>query len=247
MKIWFYLILCIFFSPLVLSAQEDLNTSNNQSYESWNAFQLQYEPIDNLGLSQEAQLRLKSVGDPYNMSFFEVKAQYEPQPFLDLCVGYRNSDRLDDVGIKQGYEKYNRFFGFVQAKTIFNRFDFRFRVQHQVKSQRNVTIDPKDNRRWRYKLSSRYNIPNWELDPRLSIEFFMLDEFFSTVAYDKLRLSLGSKKRFSNTSSLSFKYLYEKEVGVLEPAFYHILSLRFEYRIKKNRTNNKTISFRSSN
>lgn len=233
MKIWFHLILCVFISPLFLSAQEDLNTSDNQSYESWNAFQLQYEPIDKLGLSLEAQLRLKSVGDAYNKSFIEVKAQYEPQSFLDLGVGYRNSDRLDDVGKKQGYEKYNRFFGFVQAKTTFNRFDFRFRVQHQFKTQRDVMIEPKDNRRWRYKISSRYNIPNWELDPRLSIEFFMLDEFYSAVAYDKFRLSLGSKKRFSNTSSLSFKYLYEKEVGVIEPAFYHILSLRFEYRIKK--------------
>ena len=111
------------------------------------------------------------------------------------------------------------------------RFDFRFRVQHQVKTQRNITEDPKDNSRWRYKFSSRYNIPNWELDPRLSIEFFMLDEFYSTVAYDKFRLSLGSKKRFSNTSALSFKYLFEKEVGITQPLSYHILSLRYEYRI----------------
>ena len=115
MKICFYFILCVFFSPFVLSAQDDLNTSDNQSYESWNAFQLQYEPIDKLALSLEAQLRLKSVGDAYNKSFIEVQAQYEPQYFLDLGVGYRNSDRLDDVGKKQGYEKHNRFFGFVQA------------------------------------------------------------------------------------------------------------------------------------
>ena len=231
MKICFYFILCVFFFPFVLSAQDDLNTSDNQSYESWNAFQLQYEPIDKLGLSLEAQLRLKSVGDAYNKSFIEVQAQYELQPFLDLGVGYRNSDRLDDVGKKQGHEKFNRFFGFAQAKTTFNRFDWRFRVQHQVKTQRNISEDPKNNSRWRYKLSSRYNIPNWELDPRLSIEFFMLDEFYSTEAYDKFRLSLGSKKRFSNTSALSFKYLFEKEVGITQPLSYHILSLRYEYRI----------------
>ena len=233
MKIQLYLILCLFISPLVLSGQDELNTSDNQSYESWNALQLQYEPIDKLGLSLEAQLRLKSVGESYNMSFVEIQAQYEPQPFLNLGMGYRNSDRLDDVGKKQGHEKYNRFFGFVQAKTTFKRFDFRFRVQHQIKTQRDVTIEPKDNSHWRHKLSTRYNIPNWELDPRFSIELFMLDEFFSAVAYDKFRLTLGSKKRFSNTSSLSIKYLYEKDVGVIEPASYHILSLRFEYRIKK--------------
>ena len=229
MKIRFYPILCVFISPLVLSAQDELNTINNQSYVSWNALQLQYEPIEKLSLSLEAQLRLKSTGDTYKMSFFEAQAEYELKPFLEVGVGYRNSDRLDDVGKKQGHEKFNRFFGFAQAKTSFNRFDFRFRVLHQVKTQRNVLVDPKENSRWRYKISSRYNIPNWELDPRFSIEFFMLEEFYSAEAYDKFRLSIGSKKRFSNTSALSFKYLFEKEVGIIEPVSYHILSLRYEF------------------
>ena len=229
MKIRFYPILCVFISPLVLSAQDELKTSDNPSYESWNALHLGYEPIDKLSLSLEAQLRLKSTGDTYKMSFFEAQAEYELKPFLAIGTGYRNSDRLDDVGKKQGHEKFNRFFGFAQAKTSFNRFDFRFRVLHQVKTQRNVLGDPKENSRWRYKISSRYNIPNWELDPRFSIEFFMLEEFYSAKAYDKFRLSIGSKKRFSNTSALSFKYLFEKEVGIIEPASYHILSLRYEF------------------
>ncbi|MDG1684585.1 MAG: DUF2490 domain-containing protein [Flavobacteriaceae bacterium] len=228
-----YFILTALFCHLLLLAQNDQSPTDNQTFESWNALQIQYALTEKLSLGLEAQLRLKSVGDSYNMSFFEAQAQYELQPFLDLGVGYRNSDRLDDVGKKQGHEKYNRFFGFAQAKTTFNRFDFRFRVQHQVKTQRDVTNDSKDNNRWRYKFSSNYNIPNWELDPRLSFEFFMLDEFYSAEAYDKFRLSLGSKKKFSKTSSLSFKYLYEKEVGVIVPASYHILSLRFEYRIAK--------------
>ena len=229
MKIRFYPILCVFISPLVLSAQDELNTSNNQSYVSWNALQLQYEPIEKLTLSLEAQLRLKSTGDTYKMSFFEAQAEYELKPFLAIGTGYRNSDRLDDVGKKQGHEKFNRFFGFAQAKATFNRFDFRFRALHQVKTQRNVSDDPKENSRWRYKISSRYNISNWELDPRFSIEFFMLNEFYSAEAYDKFRLSIGSKKRFSNTSALSFKYLFEKDVGIIEPVSYHILSLRYEF------------------
>ena len=229
MKIRFYLIFFVFISALGLSAQDELKTSDNQSYESWNALHLEYEPFDKLSLSLEAQLRLKSTGDTYNMSFFEAQAEYELKPFLEVGVGYRNSDRLDDVGKKQGHEKFNRFFGFAQAKTSFNRFDFRFRVLHQVKTQRNVLVDPKENSRWRYKISSRYNIPNWELDPRFSIEFFMLEEFYSAEAYDKFRLSIGSKKRFSNTSALSFKYLFEKDVGIIEPVSYHILSLRYEF------------------
>jgi len=226
----FVFLLCTLFSQLQLFAQdESVPADDNQTFESWNALQLQYEPIEKLSLSLEAQLRLKSVGETYNMSLVEAQAQYELQPFLDLGVGYRNSDRLDDVGKKQGHEKYNRFFGFAQIKTTFDQFDLRFRVQHQVKTQRDITEDPKDNSRWRYKFSSRYNVPNWDVDPRVSIEFFMLDELYSSEAYDKFRLSLGSKKRFSNTSALSFKYLYEKEVGITAPASYHILSLRYEF------------------
>jgi len=232
MKIRFYLILCVLICTHVLSAQDELAIIDNQRFESWNALQIQYAPTEKLNLGLEAQLRLKSLGDTYKKSFFEVQAQYDLQPFLDVGARYRNSDRLDDVGKKQGHEKYDHFFGFAQLKTKFNRFDLRFRVLHQIKTQRLVTTEPKDNSRWRYKLSTRYNIPSWEMDPRLSVEFFMLDEIYSTEAFDKFRLSLGSKKRFSSTSAISFKYLFEKEVGISQPTSYHILSIRYEYIFK---------------
>ena len=232
MKIGFFLLLFNLISIHVLSAQDELATIDNQSFKSWNAIQIQYAHTERFSLALEAQLRLKSVGDTYNMSFFEAQAQYKLKPFLDVGVGYRNSDRLDDVGKKQGHEKYDRFFGFTQLKTQLNRFDLIFRVLHQIKTQRLVTIDPKDNSRWRYKLSTRYNIPNWRMDPRLSVEFFMLEEIYSTEAYDKFRLSLGSKKIFSKASAISFKYMFEKEVGITQPASYHILSIRYGYNFK---------------
>ena len=208
--------------------------ANNQSFESWNALQIQYSPIDKLSLDIETQLRLKSMGDTYNMSFIQLEAQYEPQPYIEVGVGYRNFDRLDDIGKQQGHEKFNRFYGYVQAKKSFERLDIRFRLQHQVRNQLDNSESPKNNSRWRYKLSSIYNIPNWALDPRLSIEFFMLDEFYSKEAYDKYRLSLGTKKRFSKSRALSFKYLFEKNIGINGSKPFHILSLRYEYRFNRN-------------
>jgi hypothetical protein len=208
--------------------------ANNQSFQSWNALQIQYSPIDKLSLDIETQLRLKSMGDTYNMSFIQLEAQYEPQPYIEVGVGYRNFDRLDDIGKQQGHEKFNRFYGYVQAKKSFERFDIRFRLQHQVRNQLDNSESPKNNSRWRYKLSSIYNIPNWALDPRLSIEFFMLDEFYSKEAYDKYRLSLGTKKRFSKSRALSFKYLFEKNIGINGSKPFHILSLRYEYRFLRN-------------
>ena len=219
---------------LFLYAQDDSTQGGNQNFENWNALQVQYSPIDKLSLDIETQLRLKSTGDTYNMSFVQLQAQYEPQPYLEVGVGYRNFDRLDDIGKQQGHEKFNRFYGYVQAKKSFERLDIRFRLQHQVRNQLNISENPKDNSRWRYKLSSIYNIPNWGLDPRLSVEFFMLDEFYSKEAYDKYRLSFGTKKRFSKSSALAFKYLFEKNININGSKPYHILSLRYEYRFVRN-------------
>ena len=233
MSIRYFFFTCIILCHFLLSAQDEMIQGDNQSFESWNALQIQYSPVDKLSLDIETQLRLKSMGDTYDMSFIQLEAQYEPQPYIEVGVGYRNFDRLDDIGKQQGHEKYNRFYGYVQAKKSFERLDIRIRLQHQVRNQLDTSESPKDNSRWRYKLSSIYNIPNWALDPRFSIEFFMLDELYSVEAYDKFRLSLGSKKRISDTSALSFKYLFEKEVGITQPMSYHILSLRLEYRITK--------------
>ena len=230
----FFLVLSFFSCHLIIYAQGEMTHSNNQSFESWNALQIQYTPIDKLSLDIETQLRLKSVGDTYNMSFIQLQAQYEPQPNIEVGAGYRNFDRLDDIGKQQGHEKFNRFYGYVQAKKSFEKLDIRFRLKHQVRNQLNTLESPKDNSRWRYKLSSLYNIPNWGLDPRLSIEFFMLDEFYSKEAYDKYRLSLGTKKRFSKSRALSFKYLYEKNIDKNGSKPYHIFSLRYEYRFIRN-------------
>ena len=234
MSIRSFFFTCIILCHFLLSAQDEMIQGDNQSFESWNALQIQYSPIDKLSLDIETQLRLKSMGDTYNMSFIQLEAQYEPQPYIEVGVGYRNFDRLDDIGKQQGHEKFNRFYGYVQAKKSFERFDIRFRLQHQVRNQLDNSESPKNNSRWRYKLSSIYNIPNWALDPRLSIEFFMLDEFYSKEAYDKYRLSLGTKKRFSKSRALSFKYLFEKNIGINGSKPFHILSLRYEYRFVRN-------------
>ena len=234
MSIRSFLFTCIILFHFLLSAQDEMIQANNQSFQSWNALQIQYSPIDKLSLDIETQLRLKSMGDTYNMSFIQLEAQYEPQPYIEVGVGYRNFDRLDDIGKQQGHEKFNRFYGYVQAKKSFERYDIRFRLQHQVRNQIDNSESPKNNSKWRYKLSSIYNIPNWALDPRLSIEFFMLDEFYSKEAYDKYRLSLGTKKRFSKSRALSFKYLFEKNIGINGSKPFHILSLRYEYRFVRN-------------
>ena len=215
--------------------EQNSNQEDRQSFESWNGAKLSYEIHKKVDLTAEVQVRLKSVGETYKSFFVEFQGEYQPFSFLDLGLGYRNFDKLDDVGKKQGHDKFDRLYGFLQTKTSLDRFDFGFRVMHQVKNQRNALEMPKDNTRWRYKFFSQFDIPNWSFDPRMSVEFFMLDEVLSTNAYDKIRLSLGTKKNLKGPNSLSFKYLYQSEVQVKNPLSYHILSLKYEYSIRPDK------------
>ena len=210
-----------------LKAQED-NNADTGSFESWNGLQVDYSLTKKIELIAEAQVRLKSYGDTYNQAFLELQSVYTPWKFVELGIGYRNVDDLDDNGKKQGHENFYRYHAYVEGKMSFNRMDFSTRIQHQTKREVNNDLSNKGNSYWRTKFNFKYNIRNWKLDPRVGIEFFMREEFNPNNAYDKYRASLGTKVDLKNKQSLLIKYLYEQEVNQPNAATgFHILSLRY--------------------
>ena len=216
-------------------SQQEAAIDQEQRLESWNGVTINYQLLQNINLSVEGQARLKSYGETYKASFIEAQAEYEPFPFLAVGGGYRNSDKLDDVGKKQGHEKFDRFFGFLKIDGGLGRFDFGLRLLHQIKKHRKVLEDPKNNTRWRFKFSSGYNIPNWKLDPSIGIEFFMLDDFYHPNAYDKFRFSFGTKRKLNDSSSIALKYIYQRDVKIENPLEYRILSVNYTYTIKSKK------------
>lgn len=82
MDIRFCFLICTLFIQSQLFAQdESVPTEDDPNMESWNALQLQYEPIDKLSLSLEAQLRLKSVGETYICLLLKYKRNTSLNPF----------------------------------------------------------------------------------------------------------------------------------------------------------------------
>ena len=83
---------------------------------------------------------------------------------------------------------------------------------------------------WRLKSSFDYNFKNWKLDPEISSEFF-IKGFNSPNGQDnKVRFSLGTKKKFSNNFVLTFKYMFEKELKTDNPNLNHIVAIRFQIK-----------------
>ena len=165
---------------------------NSEVYESWSKFGVEYKLNDFVNLNFSGDLRLKSIGNSYKKSFFELESDFKIQKNLVFGLAYRNMDELDDEGGIQGHEKFNRYHTYIRKAIDYKNFNFRFRVQYQKKIQNKID-NPEHRNFWRLKFDSEYNIKNWKYDPRIGFEMFLRDEINFGENYERYRLYFGTK------------------------------------------------------
>jgi hypothetical protein len=193
-----------------LGALMTLFAQNDDVYENWSSIEVDYGLTKNIDIYGGGQLRIKSVGDTYNKSFYEIGAKIKINDYLSSGFGYRGIDELDDVGNIQGHEKFNRYHAFLTGAYDYKNNDF-FRTRFEV----------------------RYDIKGWKADPRIGIEFFTKDDLNFDENYKKYRFSFGTKLNLKGPNSLTIKYILQEEVRVESPISHHILRLNYNYSIKR--------------
>ena len=203
---------------------------NEDVYENWSSIEVDYGLTKNIDIYAGGQLRIKSVGDSYNKSFYELGAKIKINDYLSSGFGYRGIDELDDVGNIQGHEKFNRYHAFLTGAYEYKKIDFRLRLQFQRKNE--VGNSSLNNDFFRTRFEVRYDIKGWKADPRIGIEFFTKDDLNFDDNYKKYRFSFGTKLNLKGPNSLTIKYILQEEVRVDSPVSHHILRLNYNYSIK---------------
>ena len=204
---------------------------NEDVYENWSSIEVDYGLTKNIDIYAGGQLRIKSVGDSYNKSFYELGAKIKINDYLSSGFGYRGIDELDDVGNIQGHEKFNRYHAFLTGVYEYKKIDFRLRLQFQRKNE--VGNSSLNNDFFRTRFEVRYDIKGWKADPRIGIEFFTKDDLNFDENYKKYRFSFGTKLNLKGPNSLTIKYILQEEVRVESPISHHILRLNYNYSIKR--------------
>ena len=207
-----------------------LVAQNDDVYENWSSIEVDYGLSKNIDIYGGGQLRIKSVGDTYNKSFYEIGAKIKINDYLSSGFGYRGIDELDDVGNIQGHEKFNRYHAFLTGAYEYKKIDFRLRLQFQRKNE--VGNSSLNNDFFRTRFEVRYDIKGWKADPRIGIEFFTKDDLNFDANYKKYRFSFGTKLNLKGPNSLTIKYILQEEVRVVSPISHHILRLNYNYSIK---------------
>jgi len=207
-----------------------LVAQNDDVYENWSSIEVDYGLTKNIDIYGGGQLRIKSVGDTYNKSFYEIGAKIKINDYLSSGFGYRGIDELDDVGNIQGHEKFNRYHAFLSGEYEYKKIDFRLRLQFQRKNE--VGNSSLNNDFFRTRFEVRYDIKGWKADPRIGIELFTKDDLNFDENYKKYRFSFGTKLNLKGPNSLTIKYILQEEVRVDSPISHHILRLNYNYSIK---------------
>ena len=214
-----------------LGALLTLVAQNEDVYENWSSIEVDYALTKNIDIYGGGQLRIKSVGDSYNKSFYELGAKIKINDYLSSGFGFRGIDELDDVGNIQGHEKFNRYHAFLTGAYEYKKFDFRLRLQFQRKNEVGIS-DSVNNDFFRTRFEVRYDIKDWKADPRIGIEFFTKDDLNFDENYNKYTFSFGTKLNLKGPNSLTIKYILQEEVRVDSPVSHHILRLNYNYSIK---------------
>lgn len=205
---------------------------NEERFENWSSLGIDYSITKNIGIYGSGQLRIKSVGDSYNQSFYEIGLKIKINEFLRSGFGFRMIDQLQVVENNQLHKKFNRYHIFLTGIYNFKKYNFRLRLQMQQKNGvGNPDLNIMDYFRTKFELTR--DIIDWKTDPIIGIEFFIKENLNFDKNFKKYRFSVGTKLNLNERNSLSVNYIFQKEVKV-DPLFnQHILSLNYNFSFKR--------------
>lgn len=178
-----------------------------QALETWTSAGLGYK-IGKLGLSADYQVRHEFDPTTLEKHFGELGANYTI--WKDLRLG--TVLRLGEDRKKSGFVSFNRIALYSQYNFKIGRLNVKPRVQWQHQTtQREDEVEELD--KLRLKVSTKYNIKKWKLDPRLSAEFFSRDSNSDGYFSEKVRLTLGTQYEVINNLHLKLGYRYELPIA----------------------------------
>ena len=107
-------------------------SQSQERYENWSSLEFDYSIAKNVDIYVGTQLRIKSVGEIYNQSFYEIGLKFKINDFIRSGFGFRGIDKLQDVGNSQLYKKFMRYYrAFLTGSYNYKQDIFRLRLQFQ--------------------------------------------------------------------------------------------------------------------
>jgi len=219
---------------------QDGFTVVTRDLETWSTIGLKIKPVDQLDIRLEQGLRLRENSSVVDQILTNLGFRIKPHKNIEFGLGLRY---IYDQG--QNLEFDNDFrinFDFAIRHKI-ERWSFKYRFRYQNKNEIGLSTDDGDYYKHyiRFKVGAGYNIKNWKLDPKASVEIFR-DMTQYTGGFDNFRWTLGTSYRTKRFGSFGAFYRMERELNSSYPKTTSIIGLDYFYTIekkKKSKSKNK--------
>lgn len=179
----------------------------------------------------EGQFRSKSGLKEWDKVIGQAELDFSPRGTkwinpLVLNYGFRYIGNNDNVGAQQGYESSIRHHFGLSYKWDIDRIALKYKLQYQSKKEIDVVGA---NQQLRHKLSLRYNIKKWKLDPQLSFEMFR-ELNTSDKEYSKYRVRIETDYKVTKGQELGMFYMVEKPIfgETLTPT--HVIGVSYRFK-----------------
>lgn len=226
LKICLILIGVLLFSHRLVAQEKDPRTN----METWSSIALGYDVNKAFRLSLRQEARIESDFSTIKNIFSEVSLSHKLGKFINGSLGYRYIRNNDTKGKVQGYENLSRIHADLCSSHDINRLNLGFRLRLQSKTKRQ-SQGQRDNR-LRLKMSLRYNIRKWKLDPAFSTEFFRKGKSPDEKYFDKIRMTLSTRYKTKSAGKFGVFYRIESRYEAKRSDFKYIVGIKYSYKIK---------------
>jgi hypothetical protein len=219
----FFIFIFIFICP-------QLSYSQSDDFGIWYGVNAEYSLNKKLDISISTMIRTFNNASKIEQGFLEGGVSYKFNKYLSAAGSYRISDNLED---DSEFHIRHKWFADVKGALPLKNFSFsaRIRFQVQAKTYFKNEADRIPGYTGRIKVKAIYKIPDFPVNPYLSIEYFCPMFENADRLNGKSRYALGFDYKISKKHSVSAEYIFQRDY-LPHISDINIIALSYNFKIK---------------
>lgn len=204
--------------------------SQNDDFGIWYGLNIESSVNKKLEIDVSAMIRTFDGASKIEQKFLEAGISYKFNKYLSIAASYRIIDKLED---NSELHLRHKSFADVKGTLPVGNFYFssRFRFQVQKKTFIEKESDKVPDYHGRIKLKLIYKIPQFPVNPYLSVESFVLLFRNSDRLIDKNRLTPGFDYKISKKHSAGIEYIFQRDL-LPRISDINIISISYTYSLQ---------------
>lgn len=184
--------------------------SQSADFGIWYGLNGDYSLNKKIDIDLSAMIRTFDNASKIDQAFFEGGLSYKFNKYLSVSGSYRITDNRED---NSEYHLRHKWFADIKGSLPLGHFEFstRFRFQVVKKTFYENAGDKIPDYHSRIRLKGVYKIPEFPVNPYISIESFSAMFENSDRLIDKNRFTLGFEYKISKKHSVETAYIYQRD------------------------------------